>query len=326
MKENEKKNSVLIIDDTPENIKILAELLNPIYTVFFATNGKKGIELAKNKNPDLVILDIIMDPMDGYEVSKHLKDDEQTAEIPVIFLTSMTEYTDEAKGFELGGVDYITKPFVPIVVLARIKNQIKLSNSMKELRRLYSLALDANPITHLPGNNTIRKHVSSLIKNKEKRAVFYIDLDNFKAYNDVYGFANGDKVILALTEIMKATADALNLDDIFFGHIGGDDFVLTLPNSIYKGYISKFIENFDKKIREYYTDQDLERGFIQTKDRKGQMMTFPIISVSIAGIDLEKNHYNNYLQLSDSCALLKHEAKKVEKSICLMDQRQTPGS
>ena len=75
----------------------------------------------------------------------------------------------------------------------------------------------------------------------------------------------------------------------------------------------------------YYTDQDLERGFIQTKDRKGQMMTFPIISVSIAGIDLEKNHYDNYLQLSDSCAVLKHEAKKVEKSVCLMDQRQTPG-
>ncbi len=321
MKETEKKNSVLIIDDTPENIKMLAEVLSPHYTVYFATDGAKGIELAGKKHPDLIMLDIIMDPMDGYEVCKRLKKGEETHEIPVIFLTAASEDRDEAKGFEVGCADYITKPFVPIVVLARIKNQMELSNSIKELKRLYSLALDANPITHLPGNNTIRNHISSLIEEKDKRAVFYIDLDNFKAYNDVYGFANGDKVILSVSEIMKQTADDLKVSDIFMGHIGGDDFVLTLPNERSETYIKKFIENFDTKIREHYTDEDIKRGFIQTRDRKGTLMKFPIISISIAGIDLEKNHYSNYLHLSDTCAALKHKAKQTSGSVCLMDKR-----
>jgi diguanylate cyclase (GGDEF)-like protein len=324
MNEADKKNSVLIIDDTADNIKMLAEVLKPFYTIYFATDGFKGIELAKTKKPDLIILDILMEPIDGYEVCKRLKTDRETSEIPIIFLTAVSEYMDEAKGFEIGGVDYITKPFIPIVVLARIRNQMKLSDSMKELKRLYSLALDSNPITRLPGNNTIRNHVSSLIENREKSSVFYVDLDNFKAYNDVYGFANGDRVILALSEIMKTTADELKAKDIFIGHIGGDDFVLTLPNSVAQDYITEFIKNFDKIIREHYTADDLKRGYIRTKDRKEKTIKFPIITVSVAGIDLEKKDYMNYLYLSDTCATLKHKAKQQDISICLMDKRIAP--
>ncbi|HOO32889.1 MAG TPA: response regulator [Thermotogota bacterium] len=321
MKNADRKNSVLIIDDTPENIKMLAEVLKPFYTVFFATDGLKGIEIVKTEKPDLIILDIMMEPIDGYEVCRRLKADESTSEIPIIFLTAVSDGMDEAKGFETGGVDYITKPFNPIVVLARIRNQMNLSDSMKELKRLYDLALDSNPITHLPGNNSIRNHITQLIENDENRAVFYVDLDNFKAYNDVYGFANGDRVILALSDIFRKTADELDLTDIFIGHIGGDDFVLTLPNSIAETYIKKFIHNFDTQIREYYTGEDLERGFIRTKNRQGVNAEFPIISVSIAGIDLEKNRYANYLLLSDACAALKHKAKEQAGSICLMDKR-----
>jgi diguanylate cyclase (GGDEF)-like protein len=315
------KKSLLIIDDKKENIKILIELLKSTYTIYFATDGLKGFDLAKSKKPDLILLDIMMDPIDGYEVCKRLKINTITSDIPVVFLTAVSDYKDEAKGFQVGGVDYITKPFVPVVIVERIKNQLRLSGSIKELKRLYSVALDSNPITKLPGNNSIRNHISLLIEGRKKRTVFYIDLDNFKAYNDVYGFANGDRVILALSEIIKDTAEAMNILDIFMGHIGGDDFVITLNNDTAQAYIHNFMRDFDQKIKKYYNTKDIQQGFIRTKSRRGGELNFPIITVSIAGIDLEKTNYGSYLYLSDACAGLRHKAKQRDVSNCLMDKR-----
>ena len=108
------KSKILIIDDSADAIKILIKLLSPEYTVFFATDGFKGIEQAREKKPDLILLDIMMDTINGYEVCKLLKKDGETAEIPVIFLTAVSESMDEAQAFNIGGADYITKPFVPI--------------------------------------------------------------------------------------------------------------------------------------------------------------------------------------------------------------------
>ena len=316
---NEKKE-ILIIDDSVENIKVLIELLKPEYNVSFAINGKKGIELAKTKKIQLILLDILMDDIDGYEVCRRLKLDKDTSDIPVIFVTAVSESMDEAKGFGVGGVDYITKPFVPIVVLARIKNQMALAEAIAELRRLYSLALDANPITELPGNNTIREHISLLIEKGEKCCVMVADLDNFKAYNDKYGFANGDKVISATVTTMKEVAAAMGLlNDIFLGHIGGDDFVIVLKSEKAEKYVQSLLLKFDEVIRGYYNEADLVRGHIIAKSRNGEVREFPLVSLSVAGVDLAKKTYGNYFEVSDTCAVLKCRTKKIAGSAYMIE-------
>lgn len=317
---NDDRKEILIIDDSVENIKVLIELLKPEYNVSFAVKGKKGIELAKTKKIDLILLDILMDDIDGYEVCRRLKLDKDTLDIPVIFVTAVSESMDEAKGFAVGGVDYITKPFVPVVVLARVKNQVKLAEAVQELQRMYSLALDANPITQLPGNNTIREHISLLIEKKEKCCVMYADLDNFKAYNDKYGFANGDKVISATVAAMKEVAASMGLSsDIFLGHIGGDDFVIVLKSAEAEKYVQLLLEKFDWVIRSYYNEEDQKKGRISTKNRNGVLVEFPIISLSIAGVDLEKKTYGNYFEVIDNCTILKSRAKKIPGSVYIIE-------
>lgn len=127
MKTDTLMQNILIIDDEVTNISVLNELLQPNYNVLFAKDGKTGLKIARSPmRPDLIILDIVMPEIDGYEVMKLLKSDEYTNNIPVIFITAKGQEEDEAKGFELGAVDYITKPFKPIVVKARIKSQLEL--------------------------------------------------------------------------------------------------------------------------------------------------------------------------------------------------------
>lgn len=313
--------SVLIIDDSVEIIKILTEILKPYYKVFFSTNGNSGFRLAKKQIPDIILLDIMMEPIDGYEVCRKLKENESTKDIPVIFVTAATDVTDEAKGFEIGCVDYIRKPFVPVVALARIKHQAQRALYLKELQRLYSLALDANPITHLPGNNSIHNHIDSLLANKIDHYILYCDLDNFKSYNDRYGFAKGDEVIHATAKLFEDVANELNITGSFFGHVGGDDFIITIDSLLAEEYIKKYLSEFDKMVLQFYTKEDKDIGFIVSKNRFGDTVKFPIISISISGVDLSVGSYKSYLQISDICSDLKSKVKKTEGSVFMLDQR-----
>jgi len=315
------KREILIIDDSVDAIKVLIKVLSPEYTVYFATDGFKGIEQAKEKKPDLILLDIMMDAINGYEVCKILKKDSDTADIPVIFLTAVSESMDEAQAFTIGGADYITKPFVPIVVLARIRNQIKLTEALMELKRMYNLALDANPITGLPGNNSVKKAITDAIETDRQAYVFYADLDNFKAYNDAYGFVNGDKVITYTSDLFQIVMKELSIAEGFIGHIGGDDFVLIVEKSKALDYARRFIERFDQGIKEYYNDKDRANGYIVSKNRKGEVTNFPLMSISIAGVDISQREYSNYLQVCDICTELKNKAKQTEGSCLEIDQR-----
>lgn len=318
---SEKKKEILIIDDSTDAIKVLIKVLTPEFTVYFSTDGFKGIEQAKDKKPDLILLDILMDKINGYEVCKLLKRDKETADIPVIFLTAVSESMDEAQAFSIGGADYITKPFVPVVVLARIRNHIKLTEALMELKRLYNLALDANPITGLPGNNSIKQAITTAIEANQEAFVFYADLDNFKAYNDDYGFANGDKVILFTSDLLQIVMKELAITDGFTGHIGGDDFVLIIEKSKALDFAGRLIERFDQGIKEYYNDEDRANGYIVSINRKGEETNFPFVSISIAGVDLSQRDYSNYLQVSDICVELKHKAKQTAGSCLVIDQR-----
>lgn len=316
-----KKQRILIIDDATENIRILIDLLKSDYDTCFAKNGKTALTLAATEKPDLILLDIIMPEMDGYEVCRRLKQDDAMADIPIIFISALSEIGDETKGLEIGAVDYITKPISPPIVKARIKNHLKLRASMLELQHLYSMALDANPMTGLPGNNSVANNIEHGLKNGEKVCVIYSDLDNFKAFNDKYGFALGDKVILFTAQVLREAIDRAQTPTAFIGHIGGDDFVLVVPSDKAYDVAESIAIIFDRGIVGFYSQTDVEAKCIHSVNRQGEKQTFPLMSISMAGVDLAKNVYMQYIEVNDACAETKKKAKAISGSNFYMDGR-----
>lgn len=322
MTEPAPKNTILIVDDVPENIRMLMEILKTDYATIPATSGEAALEKVQlSPKPDLIILDIMMPGIDGYETCRQLKENPETCDIPIIFVTAVAESLGDAKAFNLGAADYVTKPFNPATVQARIRHQIKLHKATLELQRLYEMALDANPLTGLPGNNTIRKHIETTINEESGHFVVYADLDHFKAYNDQYGFARGDDIILFTASLLQEALAISANDNAFLGHIGGDDFVLLVPKSTLEQTVNFILDHFDSKITSFYNHEDIKRQGIETKTRQGESCTVPILSISLGAVNIHWSGYQHYLEVTDACAQVKKKAKEIEGSSFFVDRR-----
>ncbi|BCL61874.1 diguanylate cyclase response regulator [Desulfomarina profundi] len=317
---------ILIIDDSTEHIKILINLLENEYDVFFAKNGREGLNILQSVAPDLILLDIVMPGMNGFEVCRTVKASKEFSEIPIIFISVHGKANDETKGLELGAIDYITKPFNPAIVKARIRNHLKLRSAMKELERLYSLALDANPMTGLPGNNSIAEHVEQSLQTNEAYSVLYTDLDNFKAFNDKYGFAHGDEVILFTADILHQALALQEKPNGFIGHVGGDDFVMIIPTEYTDKTTKLIVDNFEKGIVGFYCEEDRKRKAILSVNRRGEPRTYPIMTISIAVVDLSNTRFSTYIEVNDACVEMKKRAKTFTGSAICFDRRREEDS
>ncbi len=162
-----------------------------------------------------------------------------------------------------------------------------------------------NPLTGLPGNLTIEKNFEKFISSKQPHTILYVDLDNFKAYNDTYGFANGDLVIQFVADLLRELVPLNN----FIGHIGGDDFIVILDTYDCEDFANTFISRFNEGIRHFYNDPDLKKGYIKTKNRKGELEQFPIMSVSIAGVNTRRRYFKNIQELTEYASAVKKMCK-----------------
>jgi diguanylate cyclase (GGDEF)-like protein len=223
-----KKPVILLIDDMTTNLLLLNNLLKDEYEIKIAKNGQKAIEIAlSDVQIDLILLDIMMPNLDGYEVCKILKNSEQTKNIPIIFVTAKDSQEDEEYGLNLGAIDYITKPFKKTIVKLRVRNQIELklkSDALEELSMYDGL-------THIPNRRYFdemfeRKYKEALRQN-EGLTVIMIDIDFFKLYNDNYGHGKGDET---LRKVAIALKDRLKRPNDFIARYGGEEFVVLLNN------------------------------------------------------------------------------------------------
>ena len=263
------------------------------------------------EKPDLVLLDVVMPGMSGYEVCKILRDDESNNLMPIIILTAQGNEDDKLTGLELGADDYIIKPFNHRELLSRVKNTL-----MRIDRNRW-----ANPLTGLPGNIEIQTEINHRISNGTDLAVLYLDVDNFKAYNDVYGFARGDRCIKLIADIITDNVHFYGLQSDFIGHIGGDDFIIIAEISYTDVLCENIIKDFDSKIPDMYSDNDRNAGFICTSNRKGEMMCFPVMTLSIAVVTNENRKLENHIQVGEIAAELKKKAKSINGSVYLKDRR-----
>jgi len=246
MPENISMQKILIIDDTPDNIRILNEILRNDYRIFFATRGEQGLEIAKRELPDIILLDILMPEMDGYEVCSILKSDEATVWIPVIFVTAMVSVEEEAKGLEAGAIDYITKPFSPPIVKNRIRNHLKLKSYSDALKMLSEVLAQKNRELDILAKHdgltglANRRHFDEVMDAEVRRAhrsgeclsIILCDIDYFKRYNDHYGHLAGDDCLRHISEIIKRI---FQRSSDLTARYGGEEFVIILPDTSPEG-------------------------------------------------------------------------------------------
>ncbi len=229
----EKTATVLIVDDQPANIHTLAALLKREYRILTATRGEKAWELATGDHPpDLILLDILMPDMDGYELCRRLKNHEATKTIPIIFVTALGEERDEAYGLDLGAADYITKPFSPAIVRARVRNHIQLKLKTDLLEQIAM----QDGLTQIPNrrcfDQRFQEEWARLSRSAQTLALLMIDIDHFKAYNDHYGHGAGDE---CLKRVAHAIHQVPNRPMDLVARYGGEEFAALLPETDEEG-------------------------------------------------------------------------------------------
>ena len=158
--------------------------------------------------------------------------------------------------------------------------------------------------------------------NGERFAVFYFDLDNFKAYNDIYGFSNGDEIIKFTSRTIVRNIHNLGLDDSFIGHIGGDDFIAITRGTDYEQVCRNIIAEFDREVLEYYNQEDIQKGYIEVANRRGIIEQFPLTSISIGVVEIENGRFKNTLEIGEVGAQVKHQAKSVMGSTYIINRRK----
>ena len=222
---SENKPSVLVVDDTPSNIELLDRMLGEDYEVLFAVNGLEGVATALAEQPDLILLDVMMPEMDGFDTCRQLKADRRTAEIPVIFITALDQEAEETRGLELGAIDFIAKPFRPAVVCARIRNHIRLKRQGDLLRNLSFM----DGLTGIPNRRRFDQVLDAewrrSTRNRTPVSLIMMDLDFFKAYNDALGHIAGDD---CLRRIAQGLADLVHRPGDVMARFGGEEFVCVL--------------------------------------------------------------------------------------------------
>ncbi len=307
---------ILVVDDEPSIREIITFNLEVGgYIVEAAEDGEEAIQKAKECYPDLILLDVMLPDMDGMEVVKALRSNFRTSAIPIILVTAKRDIHDKVAGMKVGADDYITKPFSREDLLARVKMVLRRTLEMR----------DRNPLSNLPGNVSIETEILRRLEEKSDFSILYIDIDNFKPYNDRYGYSKGDQIIKMMAEVMLVIAEEYCAPDDLIGHIGGDDFALITRSKKIDEAAHLLLLEFCQRSREYFSQEDRARGFFTSTTRSGETKNFPCnLTLSIAIIQNYNQQFTRYGQLANAAAELKAYAKSKGGNRFVKERRETP--
>jgi DNA-binding response OmpR family regulator len=301
---------VLVVDDDPSIRAICAAVLRGhAYDVDEAGTCAEARRLVHERRPQVVLFDVALPDGDGFSLLESLADARAAEPFAAVFLSARGEIADKVKGLRLGADDYLTKPFDAEELVARVDAVLR--------RR--EAALSASPMTRLPGGRAIDQEVERRLQAQVPFALSYVDLDNLKAYNDTYGYAKADGVVLQTAGILRDVVAHRGGEGAFLGHVGGDDFVLLTAADRAEPVCKEIIAAFDRVIPLYYDREDRERGYIEAADRYGTRRRFPILSLSIATVLAPPGRFGQHADLARVAAEVKARAKRMVGSAHVVD-------
>lgn len=304
---------IYIIDESDELKSTIAELLKKEKEYKLKKVSSGNIDVALKNIPSLIIINEDELEENIIEVCKRIRLNEDNIITPIIVVSSNKEKEHRVEVLRECVEHYIKAPIDKEYLYYTIKNVIRLLDTNRRV----------SPLTGLPGNVQIQAEMKKRLLNKEEFVMLYLDLDNFKAYNDVYGFLNGDEIIKFTARTISNNIDKLSTSgNTFVGHIGGDDFVaIVSAEDDYEAICQSIIAEFDKGILKYFTEEDIERGYLEVPNRKCVIEEFPLTSISIGVVVVNKSRFHNVLEIGEVGAQVKHLAKTTMGSAYSIDRR-----
>lgn len=301
---------ILLVDDEPDIRFILGQqLISNGFVVVTAPDVRTALQLIREQYFDLIILDRLLPDGDGLQVLQTVRADSTGRMIPVILLSAVSALDERVRSLQQGADDYVVKPCSVTELAARIRAILQRSERDRSV----------NPISHLPGNAVIEQVIRERLMKQEPFAVSYIDLNNFKGYNDYYGFFKGDAVILHTARVLTKAVHWYGAPDDFLGHIGGDDFVLVTTLERAQQIGQAVIEQFDATIPYFYSAEDRAQGYIMGHDRQGQPCRFPLLSLSIAIVPVSPVRYQKPYEIAMRAVAIKRQLKLGNGSCVIVD-------
>lgn len=304
---------IYLIDDTQE----LQETLNKLFkeqeeNYKFTRIQTNQIENALKNIPTLIIINEDTISIDCIELCKKIRSNEDNSITPIIVVSNNKDQKHQIEILRNCVEHYITSPFEEEYLYYTIANTV----------RLLYINRRVSPLTGLPGNVQIQAEMKKRLLNNENFAMLYLDLDNFKSYNDIYGFLQGDEIIKFTARTIIKNVHNNNSQNCFVGHIGGDDFVAIITEGEYEKVCQDIIAEFDEEVVKFFTKEDVEKGYLEVTNRKGIIEQFPLTSISIGVVVADKGRFHNILEIGEVGAQVKHLAKSTMGSTYVIDRRK----
>ncbi|HVF31614.1 MAG TPA: response regulator [Acidimicrobiales bacterium] len=304
---------VLVVDDDFDIARYVELNLSlEGFVVHVAHDGQEAVAKAHALRPDAVLLDVMMPGLDGYEVCSRLRSSARTSHCAIIMLTAKSLSADTVLGLTAGADDYISKPFDPPELVARVRAALRRARQLR----------DVSPLTGLPGNSEIQRQLERLVADRQPFALIHADLDHFKAFNDRYGFLRGDAAIRATADTLSAVLTSEDRDRCFLGHVGGDDFVLITPADQAGACAQEVIEAFDAMAPSLYDPEDATRGWIEVEDRRKNRRMIEIMTISLGVATTGCRPLLTVAEASAIATEMKMAAKGDVRSAYRIDQRR----
>jgi len=269
------------------------------YDVVVAQRGEDALDMCRHQLPDVIVLDIMLPDMDGYDVCRELRGALRTSHIPIIFLTQKDERSDKIRGLELGADDYITKPFDVEELNLRVRNAMARA-------RYESLT---NPTTGLPSGSLIEDQLRQLMR-QEDWGIIYVGLRGFNVFSEVYGFVAGEDVLRFTAMILGEMVDTVGTSNDFIGHIGGEEFIVIADKGHLPAMIEDLAQRFDSRVGTHYDWQARERGYLIVYNEKGEEVKVDLMKLAVGVVTAEDGPFADIREITEATSIARREAMR----------------
>ncbi len=294
------KERILIVDDEPDIANLLRVYFKSRkYEVLVASRGSEALEICRRQMPQLIILDINLPQMDGFDVCRALRENLRTSHIPIIFLTQRDQRSDKIAGLELGADDYITKPFDIQELHLRVQNS---------LRRASYESL-THPVSGLPGSKLVEQQFRELLQ-QDSWAILYVGLENFLPFNETYGFVVADDVLRFTALVLTNAVDELGNPRDFLGHTGGANFVVVTTPDRMERLHDEIVARLERDLPTFYTFPDRERGYMELRDANGQITRVPLLYPVVGVLTKPPADFTSVREVSEAMAEARQRASR----------------